>query len=106
MKRLIFFVLILTSCYTTEKPDVLPEEKMLLLMEEIYLIENHYQMTFGSPSVYKSTLDSSYQLILKENGVTQKQYEESFSYYASQPEIMLNLQERLIERLNRKRIGL
>jgi hypothetical protein len=106
MKRLIFFVLILTSCYTTEKPDVLPEEKMLLLMEEIYLIENHYQMTFGSPSVYKSTLDSSYQLILKENGVTQKQYEESFSYYASQPEIMLNLQERLIERLNRKRVGL
>jgi len=106
MKRLIFFVLILTSCYTTEKPDVLPEEKMLLLMEEIYLIENHYQMTFGSPSVYKSTLDSSYQLILKENGVTQKQYEESFSYYARQPEIMLNLQERLIERLNRKRVGL
>jgi Domain of unknown function (DUF4296) len=106
MKRLIFFVLILTSCYTTEKPDVLPEEKMLLLMEEIYLIENHYQMTFGSPSVYKSALDSSYQLILKENGVTQKQYEESFSYYASQPEIMLNLQERLIERLNRKRVGL
>lgn len=106
MKRLIFFVLILTSCYTSEKPDVLPEEKMLLLMEEIYLIENHYQMTFGSPSVYKSTLDSSYQLILKENGVTQKQYEESFSYYASQPEIMLNLQERLIERLNRKRVGL
>jgi len=79
---------------------------MLLLMEEIYLIENHYQMTFGSPSVYKSTLDSSYQLILKENGVTQKQYEESFSYYARQPEIMLNLQERLIERLNRKRVGL
>ncbi len=106
MKRLIFFVLILTSCYTTEKPDVLPEEKMLLLMEEIYLIENHYQMTFGSPSVYKSALDSSYQLILKENGVTQKQYEESFSYYASQPEIMLNLQERLIEKLNRKRVGL
>ncbi|MFM7637549.1 MAG: DUF4296 domain-containing protein [Crocinitomicaceae bacterium] len=106
MKRLIFFVLILTSCYTTEKPDVLPEEKMLLLMEEIYLIENHYQMTFGSPSVYKSTLDSSYQLILKEHGVTQKQYEESFSYYASHPEIMLNLQERLIERLNRKRVGL
>jgi len=106
MKRLIFLMLILTSCYSKEKPDVLPEEKMLLLMEEIYLIENHYQMTFGSPSVYKSTLDSSYQLILKENGVTQKQYEESFSYYASQPEIMLNLQERLIERLNRKRVGL
>ncbi|MFM7467531.1 MAG: DUF4296 domain-containing protein, partial [Crocinitomicaceae bacterium] len=38
--------------------------------------------------------------------VTQKQYEESFSYYASHPEIMLNLQERLIERLNRKRVGL
>ncbi|MFM7473931.1 MAG: DUF4296 domain-containing protein [Crocinitomicaceae bacterium] len=106
MKRLIFFVLILTSCYTTEKPDVLPEEKMLLLMEEIYLIENHYQMTFGSPSVYKSTLDSSYQLVLKENGVTKKQYEESFSHYACQPEIMINLQERLIERLNRKRVGL
>ncbi|HBW85833.1 MAG TPA: hypothetical protein DEF82_03555 [Crocinitomicaceae bacterium] len=106
MKRLVFFGLILTACNSKEKPDVLPEEKMLLLMEEIYLIENHYQMTFGSPSVYKSTLDSSYQLILKENGVTQKQYEESFSYYASQPEIILNLQERLIERLNRKRVGL
>lgn len=106
MNRLIFFGLILTSCYSKEKPDVLPEEKMLLLMEEIYLLENHYQMTFGSPSVYKSSLDSSYRIILKENSVTQKQYEESFSYYASQPEIMLNLQERLIENLNRKRVGL
>jgi len=74
-------------------------------MEEIYLIENHYQMTYGSPSVYKSSLDSSCLRILRENNVTRDQYEESFTYYAGQPEIMLDLQRQLIERLNKKRVG-
>lgn len=105
MKRLILSSLLFCACHTSEKPEVLPKEKMLVLMEEIYLIENHYQMTYGSPSVYKSSLDSSYLRILRENNVTRDQYEESFTYYAGQPEIMLDLQRQLIERLNKKRAG-
>jgi hypothetical protein len=106
MNRFLIFLLLIAACTTNESPNVLPKEKMLHLMEEIYLLENHYQMTYGSPSVYKASLDSSFQRVLKENGVTLKQFEESFSYYAEQPEEMLHMQQQLIENLNRKRVGL
>lgn len=98
--------LLFVSCGVNEDPDVIPKDKMLKIMEDVFLIENHYQLSYGSPSVYKVSLDSSYTQLLKSHGVSKKQYEESFTYYAHKPEILLDIQQEIIANLNRKRNGL
>lgn len=105
MRVFIVLLLVFYSCGTHEEPSVIPKEKMTQIMEEIFLIENHYQMTYGSPSIYKNALDSSCLNILNKHHVSKKAYEESFSYYANNPEELLEMQRQIIDDLNKKRVG-
>lgn len=91
----------LTSCdETSSNPGIIQKEKMVQLMGEVYLVEMHYQKFYGTPAMYKPPLDSALTKIFKTHGVSQQQYEKSFSYYASNPAGFMEMNEQIIQQYN------
>ena len=108
MKTLFFFfVFLLFACKSqpvVNGQNVIEEEKMIVLLEKVTLLEHYFQAKYGTPSVYKEALDSSVALVLKKNGVTKKEYETSFEYYTKDQVRFKKMQEKIIERLNKKHL--
>ena len=111
MKSLIaiFGILMMLSSCTNNggvgsNDDILSEEKMVEVTQEVMLLENYYQTKYGSPNVYKKALDSSVNVIFKRFSVTKKQYENTFNYYAENPDLYKELQMKIIESLNKKHL--
>jgi len=101
------FLLLFASCESKQVVDdqkVIEEEKMIILLEKVTLLEHYFQAKYGTPSVYKAALDSSVMMELKKNGVTKKEYETSFEYYAKEQVRYKKMQEIIIERLNKKHL--
>ena len=98
-----FCTILLSSCLENETPEnVLSINKMSPLVEEIMLIETHYQSKYGVPSQYKKALDQSVDEILKKSKTNRKCFERSLAYYAGHPELQKKLNERLLTQLSRK----
>jgi hypothetical protein len=98
---LMLFLLALWCCSPQGKSAaVIKKEKMVQIMTEVYLIEMHYQKSYGMPSMYKPRLDIALDAIFKKHQVTRKDYESSFSYYASNPKEFSELNELVIQRYN------
>lgn len=100
-------LLLFTSCElrpVVNGQKVIEEEKMIVLLEKVTLLEHYFQAKYGTPSVYKAALDSSVMMELKKNGVTKKEYETSFEYYAKDQVRYKKMQEKIIERLNKKHL--
>ncbi|NBR15969.1 MAG: DUF4296 domain-containing protein [Flavobacteriales bacterium] len=111
MKSLIAFfgiLIILLSCTNNggagSNDEILSEEQMVEVTQEVMLLENYYQTKYGSPNVYKKALDSSVNIVFKRFSVTKKQYENTFNYYAENPELYKELQMKIIESLNEKHL--
>lgn len=101
----LFIVLIVSSCgsVTSTKPSGLIEaDKMSVILEDVLLLESHYQSKYGVPGVYKDALDKSVNRIFKKYGVKAKQFRESYRYYASQPEEFKALNTSIMDRLSRE----
>ena len=100
-------LILLASCESrpiVNGQKVIEEEKMIVLLEKVTLLEHYFQAKYGTPSVYKAALDSSVMIELKKNGVTKKEYETSFEYYAKDQARYKKMQENIIERLNKKHL--
>lgn len=111
MKSLLcFFVLIIivSACSSngtdSSNEAELTEEQMIEVTQEVMLLENYYQTKYGSPYVYKKALDSSVNVVFKRFSITKKQYENTFNYYAENPELYKELQMKIIESLNEKHL--
>jgi len=107
MKILVALLLTLGvfSCSTNKNPDgILDEEKMTEVLQEVMLLENYYQSKYGSPSVYKSALDSSVEIVFKKHQTTKFQFSKSFDFYAQNPELFQKIQFKIIESLNSKNL--
>jgi hypothetical protein len=99
------FLFFLVACQetTTKKPmQLIDEEKMSLVLEEVLLMESHYQSKHGVPGIYKDALDESLKGIFKKHHVTKKQFKDSYVYYASQPEQFKALNTSIMDRLSRQ----
>jgi uncharacterized protein YcfL len=103
---LVFFSLhLLVACQSeaTNKPlNLIEEEKMSLILEEVLLIESHYQSKHGVPGIYKDALDKSLVVIFKKHQVTKKEFKDSYEFYASQPELFKALNTSIMDRLSRQ----
>jgi hypothetical protein len=99
-----FFTLtLLIGCSSNELPDgILPLDQMAPLVEEITLLETHYQSKFGVPSQYKKALDQSVSRVLSKANCTLSDFEKSLKYYAAHPELQKQLNEKLLTNLSRK----
>ncbi len=104
MKPFVFLLfLLLASCTTKNTPrDVLPKDKMVTIMGDVYLLEMHYQKKYGAPANYQKHLKMALKKLLTSHGTTQSNYEESFNYYASDPEAFVQMNEEVIENYNAK----
>ena len=88
---------------STKKPvQLIDEEKMSLVLEEVLLMESHYQSKNGVPGIYKDALDKSLSVVFKKHHVTKKQFKDSYVYYASQPEKFKALNTSIMDRLSRQ----
>lgn len=106
MKFFLVCILILFSACqenTDKKPsDLIDEKKMSLVLEDVLLLESHYQSKYGVPGVYKEALDKSLESMFKKRGVTKKSFVDSYAYYASQPEMFKALNTQIMSRLSRQ----
>ena len=98
-----FAFLVLFACQQPQPPnDVLALDQMAKLVEEITIIETHYQSRFGVPSQYKKALDQSVDQALVKAGCTRKKFKKSLRYYAAHPELQKSLNEVLLTNMSRK----
>jgi hypothetical protein len=105
MKKLslFFFLLIFYACSQNKLPaGILPLDEMSRLVEEITIIETHYQSKFGVPSQYKKALDASVNKTLRKANCTRAKFEKSLRYYAAHPIHQKALNEALLTSMSRK----
>lgn len=105
MKLLFYFSLLLClcACNQTSVPEgILPLEQMSSLVEEITILETHYQSKFGVPSQYKKALDQSVSDVLQKAKCSREKFKKSLEYYAAHPELQKALNETLLTNLSRK----
>ena len=106
MKVLLVLVLFcLTACSSevklNEPKPLIEKEKMTKIMGEVALLESYFQHKFGIPSSYKDALNISVDRALKKHGVTSKNYEDNFRFYASQYDVFSEMNKTIIERQNK-----
>jgi hypothetical protein len=98
-----FAFLVLIACQQTQPPyDVLTLDQMALIVEEITIIETHYQSRYGVPIQYKKALDKSVDQALVKAGCTRKKFKKSLRYYAAHPELQKSVNEVLLTNMSRK----
>lgn len=101
----LFILLIVVSCgngASTKPSGLIEAGKMSVILEDVLLLESHYQSKYGVPGVYKDALDKSVHRVFKKHGVKAKQFQESYRYYASQPEEFKALNTSIMDRLSRE----
>ncbi len=97
------FLFLLFSCQSEEK-TLIPKDKFTALHGEILTIESYYRLNYGSPGVYKDSLKSSVDEVLKKYGVTFKEYENTYNYYAVRQEEFQQINKDLIRLYNKKKL--
>ncbi|MFM6935079.1 MAG: DUF4296 domain-containing protein [Flavobacteriales bacterium] len=104
MKFLFIFLLLLSACKSTDSVPArhLDKEKMSLVLEDVLLLESHYQTKYGVPGIYKKALDQSILTVLKKHHVSSKQFRASYQYYASHPDLFKELNTKIMDRLSRQ----
>jgi hypothetical protein len=100
---LVFMLVFLYACSQEKLPaGILPLDEMSHLVEEITIIETHFQSKFGVPSQYKKALDTSVNRTLQKAGTTRAAFERSLRYYAAHPTHQQALNEDLLTSMSRK----
>lgn len=100
-----FVALTAISCASRSTAGgVIQKDEMVAVMGEVYQAEMHYQKSFGTPAAYKPHLDKALLTIFKKHGISRKQYETSFSYYAARPATFMEMNERIIQQYNNELI--
>ena len=107
--RILFFALIFifTNCsdgaFSSNDPYI-EEDKFVEVYEEILVLENYYQTKYEVPNTYKVALDKSCQKVFVKHNVSKQDFEKTFDYYAHTPEKLKSINERVIARLNKKKL--
>ena len=105
MKKLIFlFFLILSSCASDEGQKLIPKDDFTKIHGEVLVVESYYQLKYRSVGIYKDSLKSSIDKLLKKFGYTFEQYERTYDYYAIHQKEFQQINSKLIESFNRKKL--
>jgi len=97
----IFCFFVLFACQSTsDKTQVIEEDKMIEIMADVYVLEMHYQKKYGAPVQYKKHLDRALKTLFASHGISRASYEKSFTFYASKHEQFIHMNEEVIQRYN------
>ncbi|MES2592327.1 MAG: DUF4296 domain-containing protein [Bacteroidota bacterium] len=101
---LIFICILLFSCSGKQEvsiPDtVFPIEKMVKVMLDIHLLEATLNSNTYSPDKAGAFKPSPTTDVLKENGISKKQWDESFYFYSQHPDLLVKIYEQLLNDLS------
>ncbi|MCE3294924.1 MAG: hypothetical protein K0R65_638 [Crocinitomicaceae bacterium] len=101
----LFLVLFSCELQLQEIPapdDLLPEEKIVLILEDLMVTEQYIQMKYPQPDYYLEVAKHSGDAILKKHGVTFKQFDSSLNYYGSHQDEMQAIYNKVLENINKK----
>lgn len=109
MKAILSFV-ILHICFSCsseinriEKPDnLIPEEKMVLILKDISILEAHIKMKYPITSQNHKTMIKSVNLIFKRHDIDSVRFNDAMDYYGSHQEILQSINSRVLESVNRE----
>lgn len=101
---LIFICCVFFSCKNTNDTTIaapLHKDKMKEVLTDLYIAE-------AAAELYRITKDSTllphksyyFEEIFKKHNITQKQYEEAYDYFTSQPEMLLEIYDTIHSDLN------
>jgi hypothetical protein len=108
MKKLlsVYFVVFLFGCSSIDSAvtipdDILSNEKMAEIMVDIHLLEATLNIsTYSKDHVVMNAINPNSD-ILKKNNITQKQYKESFEFYAQNPVLLTEVYQLVLNSLSK-----
>ncbi len=104
MKHIAFLSLFMLffSCGNEDKvpENIIPKEEFINLLVDIQLMEAYCQNKYVRPDIYKELLHDSVDSLLKANDRSIEEYEESFDYYSMQPDVMFQIYEQVLVKIN------
>ena len=84
-----------------ETPEnLIDKDKLIPLIIDLQILESHYHRTYSRPDVYSEALDSASSFVFADHGVTKKNFEESYSFYAFDIENMYYIYETTLDSIN------
>ncbi len=100
---IILFLFFLSCGVNDSSPkDLIEKEKMIDILEEVFVLETYYQSTYSATNQNINALDSSVLLVLKKFGVTKTNFDSSFGYYSKNIAELQEMQTEIMERLEKK----
>lgn len=106
MKKLIYLIFLLNligACTQSSVPaEYLSPDELSVLVEEVSVLEAHYQSTYGVPGQYKKALDQAVTQSLQKHNCSLLKFKRSVFYYAAHPELQSELNEKVMTQLSRK----
>jgi hypothetical protein len=87
-----------------QNAETLTEEQFIVVYEDILVLEDLYKTKFGLPANYKDALDKSCEKTFRKHHITKVEFEKAYEFYAKNPEKLKEIQEKIIARLNKKKL--
>ncbi len=109
MKKLLLFFLCIwfVSC-SDDKATMIPEgvlakEKMALVMTDMHLLEASMNLNISNAIADNKSSDMEKRAmnVLKKNGITKQQFETSFAFYTSKPELLSEVYKEVVVELSK-----
>ncbi len=104
MKYLGFILVFIFSCSSNHQvsppADLIKKDLLIETIIDLEVMEAYYEQIHKRPQVYKTTLDSASNQILREKGLTKVQLESTLAYYSAMPDSLYQLYEATLDSVN------
>ncbi len=101
-RGIICVVLFLVGCNQTEQPipppDLIPQEQFKQILGEVRLLEGAYAARYTKVDTSAFKIESYYERLFQEKGITSSQYRTSFGYYSRDTKLMLSIENDLLNK--------
>lgn len=89
------------ACSRNQKDNtVIPKDKMILVMSDVFVLEMYYQQKYGSPASFHVPLQKALTQLYKKHGISQEAYFKSFDYYTQNPNLFREMNAEIIQKFN------
>lgn len=106
--RISFIILslcLLFGCKSDPKPDgLIPKDKFIETLTDIRIMEAAYAVSFKSKDSVHVSVRALYDSLFQVNGISEKNFIDSYRYYARNPEEISAVEDKVMENLSNKLI--
>lgn len=89
-----------------EPEDLIPKERMIIIMKEMIKLEAIVQQKYQNVANYYQVMLNSGDSLLKTYQVTRKQYESSMNYYSARQDVLIQMNDEINDQLTKERVEL